>query len=73
MKHVTYTGSRYAEGLLSDFATVRRRMVKVMPREYKRALAEQAARAAGEREPLVEQVVVTHVARQSDAETAIHG
>ena len=34
MKHLTYTGSMYAEGLLSDFATVRRHMVKVMPREY---------------------------------------
>ena len=28
MKHLTYTGSMYAEGLLSDFATVRRHMVK---------------------------------------------
>ena len=46
MKHVTYTGSRYAEGLLADWASVQRRIVKVMPREYKRALAEQAKRTA---------------------------
>jgi glutamate synthase (ferredoxin) len=45
MKHVTLTGSRYAEQLLADWPGVQQRMVKVMPREYKRALAEQAARA----------------------------
>jgi glutamate synthase domain-containing protein 3 len=73
MKHLTYTGSMYAEGLLSDFATVRRQMVKVMPREYKRALAEQA-RKHEEQEPLVEQLVVTGVvASASGAETAVHG
>jgi glutamate synthase domain-containing protein 3 len=44
MKHVTYTRSHYAEGLLAD-PSLRRRIVKVMPREYKRALAEQAKRA----------------------------
>jgi glutamate synthase (ferredoxin) len=44
MKHVTYTRSHYAEGLLAD-SNMLRRIVKVMPREYKRALAEQATRA----------------------------
>jgi glutamate synthase (NADPH) large chain len=44
MKHVAVTGSAYAERLLSDWADLQRRMVKVMPREYKRALAEQARR-----------------------------
>jgi glutamate synthase (ferredoxin) len=44
MKHVTYTGSRYAEALLSDWGLLQRRFVRVMPREYKRALAEQAQR-----------------------------
>jgi len=72
MKHVTYTGSVYAEGLLADFATVRRHMVKVMPREYKRALAEQAQRLS-EEQPLVEQLVVTQVAAVSSAGTAVHG
>jgi glutamate synthase (ferredoxin) len=44
MKHVALTGSTYAERLLADWAALQRRMVKVMPREYKRALAEQAKR-----------------------------
>jgi glutamate synthase (NADPH/NADH) large chain len=44
MKHVTLTGSRYAEGLLADWVNVQRRIVKVMPREYKRALAEHGKR-----------------------------
>jgi glutamate synthase (ferredoxin) len=43
VKHATLTGSRYAESLLADWTNVLRRMVKVMPREYKRALAELAA------------------------------
>ena len=42
MKHATYTGSRYAERLLSDWAALQHRIVKVMPREYKRALAAEA-------------------------------
>ncbi|MBI2187109.1 MAG: glutamate synthase large subunit [Acidobacteria bacterium] len=46
MKHVTYTGSRYAARLLEEWPTLQRRIVKVMPREYKRALAAEAARAA---------------------------
>jgi glutamate synthase domain-containing protein 3 len=74
MKHLTYTGSMYAEGLLSDFTTVRRHIVKVMPREYKRALAEEARRLSEEEEPLVEQLVVTGmVASASGAGTAVHG
>ncbi|HET9359282.1 MAG TPA: glutamate synthase large subunit [Vicinamibacterales bacterium] len=75
VKHVTYTGSRYAEGLLRDFETVRRRIVKVMPREYRRALAEQAAREEAERKSLIEQLVVTGVvaASASGAETTVHG
>jgi len=39
MKHVTHTGSRYAERLLAEWSAVQHRFVKVMPREYKRALA----------------------------------
>jgi glutamate synthase (ferredoxin) len=42
IKHMTYTGSLYAEALLENWHDLQRRMVKVMPREYKRALAEQA-------------------------------
>jgi glutamate synthase (NADPH) large chain len=44
MKHVSFTGSYYAERLLADWANVQRRIVKVMPREYKRALTEQGKR-----------------------------
>jgi len=44
MKHVTYTGSRYAEQLLSNWASLQPHVVKVMPREYKRALAAEAKR-----------------------------
>jgi glutamate synthase (ferredoxin) len=76
MKHLTYTGSMYAEGLLSDFANVRRHVVKVMPREYKRALAEQAKRLEEERESIVERLTVAGVLASSNASdpgTAVHG
>jgi glutamate synthase (ferredoxin) len=46
MKHVTLTGSLYAEQLLQDWATLQKRIVKVMPREYKKALAADATRRA---------------------------
>jgi glutamate synthase domain-containing protein 3 len=74
VKHLTYTGSLHAEALLSEFATVRRHMVKVMPRDYKRALAEQAKRRSEQEGPLVEQLVVTSVMTSaSGAGTAVHG
>jgi glutamate synthase (ferredoxin) len=44
MKHVALTGSTYVEGLLKDWASLQSRIVKVMPREYKRVMAEQARR-----------------------------
>ena len=50
MKHVTLTGSRYAAHLLDAWETLQHRLVKVMPREYKRALADEAKRLAEERE-----------------------
>ena len=56
MKHVTYTRSHYAEGLLADTRMLRS-IVKVMPREYKRALAEQAKHA----KESAERTVVTTV------------
>ena len=75
VKHVTLTGSRYADGLLSDFATLRKRVVKVMPREYKRALAEQATREDEERRSIVERLTVVGVVASaaSGAETSVHG
>jgi glutamate synthase domain-containing protein 2/glutamate synthase domain-containing protein 3 len=46
VKHVNMTGSRYASRLLDEWAMLQRRIVKVMPREYKRALAAEAKRLA---------------------------
>ena len=46
MKHITYTASRYAAQLLEDWPQLQRRIVKVMPREYKNALLAEAARSA---------------------------
>jgi len=74
VKHITLTGSRYAEALLSDLATLRRRIVKVMPREYKRALAEQAVRETEELEAVT--VNLTGIAARvvtEQAGTAVHG
>ncbi len=74
MKHITYTGSLHAERLLSEFAAIRGHFVKVMPRDYKRALAEQAKRRSEEQELLVEQLVVKSVVTSSSgAGTAVHG
>jgi glutamate synthase domain-containing protein 2/glutamate synthase domain-containing protein 3 len=77
MKHLTYTGSLHAERLLSEFATIRGHFVKVMPRDYKRAMVEQAKRRSEEQEPLVEQLVVKSVksvvTSPSGAGTAVHG
>ena len=44
---IARTGSRYAERLVANWAELQRRIVTVMPREYKRALAEQAKRRSG--------------------------
>jgi glutamate synthase domain-containing protein 3 len=41
---VTYTGSRYAARLLEDWPSLQRRIVRVMPREYKKAIAADARR-----------------------------
>jgi len=46
MKHVTITGSRYGARLLDDWAALQHRFVKVMPRDYKKALAAQARQQA---------------------------
>jgi glutamate synthase (NADPH/NADH) large chain len=57
VKHVTYTGSYYAERLLADWDNVRRRFFKVMPRDYKRALAEMAQQRRDEAMPDVAAMV----------------
>jgi glutamate synthase domain-containing protein 3 len=46
MQHITFTGSRYAAQLLEDWLQTQPRIVKVMPREYKKALATEAKRNA---------------------------
>jgi glutamate synthase (ferredoxin) len=46
MKHATITGSRYGARLLDDWASLQHRFVKVMPRDYKKALAAQARQQA---------------------------
>src|SRR5687767_9305791 len=66
MKHVALTGSTSAERLLADWAALQRRMVKVMPREYKRALAEQAKRErVVPASPAAEPVAVPVVAKSA--------
>jgi len=50
IKHVTLTGSRYGARLLEEWGTLQRRVVKVMPREYKKALAAEATRRVEARE-----------------------
>jgi glutamate synthase domain-containing protein 3 len=43
-QHANYTGSKRAREVLDDWAQYRTRFVKVFPKEYRRALAELAAR-----------------------------
>jgi glutamate synthase domain-containing protein 2/glutamate synthase domain-containing protein 1/glutamate synthase domain-containing protein 3 len=47
-EHAERTGSPVAERMLDDWDASVRRFVKVMPRDYKRALAERAAAAAAQ-------------------------
>ncbi|MCB1959517.1 MAG: hypothetical protein KDE68_03160, partial [Rhodocyclaceae bacterium] len=42
-KHAAFTGSKRAQHILEQWATCRAKFVKVMPHEYRRALAEMAA------------------------------
>ena len=49
-RHATYTGSETAKTILADWAASRCRFVKVMPHEYRRALAEMAAQKQNELE-----------------------
>ncbi len=44
-EHVKHTGSNRAQELLKDWEGALRKFVKVMPRDYRRALEEMAARA----------------------------
>jgi len=56
-RHVALTGSTYAAGLLARWADTQRALVKVMPREYKRALAVEARAKAENREPSLAELI----------------
>ena len=49
-RHATYTGSERAKAILADWANARGKFAKVMPHEYRRALAEMAAQQQSELE-----------------------
>ena len=65
MKHVTLTGSRYAERVLADWGTLHRQFVKVMPRDYKRALAADVRRRAEEAAALETVPIIVPVAAKA--------
>jgi glutamate synthase domain-containing protein 3 len=44
-QYIRYTGSPEAQKILSDWENTQKKFIKVMPRDYKRVLAEQAAKA----------------------------
>ena len=59
-RHVDYTGSAYAKGILASWIDVQPRFVRVMPRDYRRVLlAEARARAEGRQPTFAELVGVT--------------
>jgi glutamate synthase domain-containing protein 3 len=49
-EHATRTGSLVARNLLASWESRRQRFIKVMPRDYKRALEERAATLAEQEE-----------------------
>ena len=58
-RHIEFTGSTYAAGILRDWIDVQTRFVKIMPRDYRRVLmAEARARAEG-RQPTFAELVGT--------------
>jgi glutamate synthase (ferredoxin) len=71
MRHAAATGSAYAQTLLKDWASLQGKLVKVMPREYKRALAEQVKKQAVEAARVSDPVVAQVVARA--AASPAHG
>jgi glutamate synthase domain-containing protein 3 len=58
-RHIEYTGSTYASGILRDWMGVQGRFVKVMPRDYKRVLAAEARAKAEGRAPTFAELVGT--------------
>ena len=58
-RHIEYTASTYAAGILRDWIDVQPRFVKVMPRDYKRVLAAEARAQAEGRQPTFAELVGT--------------
>jgi glutamate synthase domain-containing protein 3 len=56
-RHVTWTGSAYAAGILSKWRAMQARFVKVMPRDFKRVLAAEARARAEGREATFQELV----------------
>jgi glutamate synthase domain-containing protein 3 len=56
-RHVEYTGSTYAGGMLQRWIDVQPRFVKVMPKDYKRVLAAEAQARAEGRAPTFAELV----------------
>jgi len=58
-RHIEYTGSTYASGILRDWMGAQARFVKIMPRDYKRVLAAEARAQAEGRAPTFAELVGT--------------
>jgi glutamate synthase domain-containing protein 3 len=58
-RHVEHTGSTYAAGILHDWIDVQPRVVKIMPRDYRRVLLAEARAQAEGREPTFAELVGT--------------
>ena len=56
-RHVVYTGSSHAARLLDEWDRTRCRLVRVMPRDYKRVLKAEARARAEHREPAFDELV----------------
>jgi glutamate synthase (ferredoxin) len=74
-RHVELTASTYAQDLVARWSDVEGKMIKVMPREYKRALLAEARARAEQREPsFAELVGVTIIsANQTGSGTGMAG
>jgi glutamate synthase (NADPH/NADH) large chain len=57
VRHVRYTGSGLAAGLLERWDEVRGHFVKIIPRDYKRVLNAEARARAESREPQFAELV----------------
>jgi glutamate synthase domain-containing protein 2/glutamate synthase domain-containing protein 3 len=56
-RHVRYTNSAYAAGMLAAWGSVQSQFVKVMPRDYKRVLLAEARARVEDREPAFAELV----------------